>query len=72
MVMIRAILGPLAAAVSNRHAPRRGHAPPSGHTLNVGLFPNAEVVDFWARYQGDRWLDHEGDGYRVSGRAPKS
>ena len=36
------------------------------HTINVGLFPNAEVVDFWARYRGDQWLDHEGDGYRVS------
>src|ERR671934_151091 len=23
------------------------------HTLNVGLFPRAEVIDFWARYQGD-------------------
>lgn len=36
------------------------------HTLNIGLFPNAEVVDFWARYRGDQWLDHEGEGYRVS------
>jgi glyoxylase-like metal-dependent hydrolase (beta-lactamase superfamily II) len=36
------------------------------HTVNVALFPNAEVVDFWARYRGDQWLDHEGDGYRVS------
>lgn len=36
------------------------------HTVNVGLFPNAEVVDFWARYRGDQWLDHEGDGHRVS------
>jgi len=36
------------------------------HTLNVGLFPNAEVVDFWARYRGDQWLDHDGDGYAVS------
>ena len=36
------------------------------HTLNMGLFPNAEVVDFWARYRGDQWLDHEGEGYRVS------
>ena len=36
------------------------------HTVNIGLFPMAEVVDFWARYVGDRWLDHEGDGYRVS------
>jgi glyoxylase-like metal-dependent hydrolase (beta-lactamase superfamily II) len=39
------------------------------HTLNIGLFANAEVVDFWARYRGDQWLDHEGDGYRVSEHA---
>ena len=39
------------------------------HTVNVGLFPNAEVVDFWARYRGDQWLDHEGDGCRVSENA---
>lgn len=38
------------------------------HTMNVALFPNAEVVDFWARYIGDLWLDHEGDGYRLSPR----
>jgi glyoxylase-like metal-dependent hydrolase (beta-lactamase superfamily II) len=36
------------------------------HTLNVALFPKAEVVDFWARYRGDEWLDHDGDGYAVS------
>jgi len=36
------------------------------HTINVGLFPDAEVVDFWARYRGDQWLDHEGDGHHVS------
>ena len=39
------------------------------HTLNIGLFTNAEVVDFWARYRGDQWLDHPGDGYRVSPHA---
>jgi glyoxylase-like metal-dependent hydrolase (beta-lactamase superfamily II) len=39
------------------------------HTVNIGLFANAEVVDFWARYRGDQWLDHEGDGYRVSPHA---
>ena len=39
------------------------------HTINVALFPNAEVVDFWARYIGDQWLDHDGDGYHV---APKT
>ena len=36
------------------------------HTLNVALFPNAEVVDFWARYRGDQWLDHDGDEYEIS------
>ena len=36
------------------------------HTVNIALFPNAEVVDFWARYRDDLWLDHEGDGYRLS------
>ena len=39
------------------------------HTINVALFPNAEVVDFWARYRGDEWLDHDGDGHRLSPRA---
>lgn len=39
------------------------------HTVNIGLFANAEVVDFWARYRGDRWLDHEGDGHHVSRHA---
>jgi glyoxylase-like metal-dependent hydrolase (beta-lactamase superfamily II) len=38
------------------------------HTINVALFPNAEVVDFWARYRDDLWLDHDGDGYRPSPR----
>lgn len=36
------------------------------HTMNVALFPEAEVVDFWARYRGDLWLDHDGDGYALS------
>ncbi len=39
------------------------------HTVNIALFPDAEVVDFWAHYIGDRWLDHEGDGHRLSPRA---
>jgi glyoxylase-like metal-dependent hydrolase (beta-lactamase superfamily II) len=39
------------------------------HGINVGLFANAEVVDFWARYRGDQWLDHEGEGHRVSDHA---
>lgn len=36
------------------------------HTVNIALFPNAEVVDFWARYRDDLWLDHPGDGYQLS------
>jgi glyoxylase-like metal-dependent hydrolase (beta-lactamase superfamily II) len=28
------------------------------HTVNIALFPNAEVVDFWASYKGDLWKDH--------------
>ena len=36
------------------------------HTINIALFPNAEVVDFWARYKDDQWTDHEGEGYRPS------
>jgi glyoxylase-like metal-dependent hydrolase (beta-lactamase superfamily II) len=39
------------------------------HTVNIALFPNAEVVDFWARYIGDQWLDHDGDGYHLSPHA---
>jgi len=39
------------------------------HTVNIALFPNAEVVDFWARYIDDQWLDHDGDGYRLSPRS---
>ncbi|MGK2851351.1 MAG: MBL fold metallo-hydrolase [Candidatus Limnocylindrales bacterium] len=39
------------------------------HTINIALFPNAEVVDFWARYIDDQWLDHDGDGYRLSPHA---
>ena len=36
------------------------------HTVNVALFPNAEVVDFWARYKDDLWLDHDGDGFALA------
>lgn len=39
------------------------------HTMNIALFPNAEVVDFWARYRDDEWLDHSGDGYLITPRA---
>ena len=35
------------------------------HTVNMALFPNAEVVDFWGMYKGDMWRDH-GDGYEMA------
>ena len=64
----RAILGPLRA---HGHEPNdvthvllTHHHP--DHAVNAALFPNAEVVDAWARYVADQWLDHDGDGYRVS------
>ncbi len=63
-----AILDPLAAldvapeAVS--HVFLSHHHP--DHTINIALFPNAEVVDFWARYRDDLWLDHDGDGYHLA------
>ncbi len=62
------ILGPLREhglePASVTHVLLTHHHP--DHTVNVGLFPNAEVVDGWARYRADRWLDHDGDGYRPS------
>lgn len=39
------------------------------HTMNVALFPNAEVVDFWARYRNDLWLGHDGDGWQMTEHA---
>jgi glyoxylase-like metal-dependent hydrolase (beta-lactamase superfamily II) len=66
-----AILEPLAAldvapeAVT--HVFLSHHHP--DHTVNIALFPNAEVVDFWARYKDDLWLDHDGDGHKLSPHA---
>lgn len=72
MVARRAlILDPLAALgvepASITHVFLSHHHP--DHTINIALFENAEVVDFWARYIGDEWLDHDGDGYRLSPHA---
>lgn len=66
-----AILDPLAALNVDPEAVTHvflSHHHPD-HTINVALFPNAEVVDFWARYIGDLWLDHDGEGHRLSERA---
>ncbi len=61
------ILDPLSAqgvsADEVTHVVLTHHHP--DHALNAALFPNAEVVDFWARYRGDQWLDHDGDGHAI-------
>ncbi len=65
-----AILDPLAALGVSPEAVTHvflSHHHPD-HTVNIALFPNAEVVDFWARYRDDLWLDHDGDGYALSPR----
>ena len=63
-----AILDPLAAldvsADAVTHVFLTHHHP--DHAINAALFPNAEVVDFWARYRADEWLDHDGDGWQLS------
>jgi glyoxylase-like metal-dependent hydrolase (beta-lactamase superfamily II) len=46
--------------------PHLPEPPPPGPHGRCALFPNAEIVDFWARYREDLWLDHDGDGYRLS------
>ncbi len=35
------------------------------HIVNIALFPNAEIVDFWGRYKNDLWKDH-GDDYEIA------
>ena len=64
------ILDPLAelgvAPEAVTHVALSHHHP--DHTMNVALFPRAEVVDFWARYRDDLWLDHDGDGTRIGER----
>lgn len=36
------------------------------HTINVGLFPNAAVHDFWATYRGTSWDSTEADRRELS------
>lgn len=63
-----AILDPLAAhgvtPARVTHVLITHHHP--DHTMNVALFPNADLVDAWAVYRGDQWIDHAGEGFRPS------
>ena len=36
------------------------------HTQYIGLFPKARIIDFLYTYEGDKWLDHKGEGYKLS------
>ena len=36
------------------------------HTVNAALFPAARIHDYWAIYQGDRWVDRDADGTLLS------
>lgn len=36
------------------------------HTINIGLFENARVHDFWAIYENDLWLDRDADGAHLT------
>jgi len=36
------------------------------HTLNVALFPNAQVHDHWAWYQDDLWVTRSAEGSRLT------
>ena len=36
------------------------------HTMNAALFRNADLVDAWAVYRGDHWIDHAGVGFQPS------
>lgn len=35
------------------------------HTRNIGMFPDAVVIDVDSTYDGDIWGEHDGDGYRL-------
>ena len=36
------------------------------HTVNVGLFGDARVHDYWATYHHDTWTSRSGEGFEVS------
>lgn len=36
------------------------------HTMNVGLFPEARLHDYWATYHHDTWISRSAEGFEVS------
>ncbi len=65
---VAAIVGPLAAlgvepvevtdVVLSHHHP--------DHTVNIALFPNANIHDVQATYRDDLWINRPAEGFRVS------
>jgi glyoxylase-like metal-dependent hydrolase (beta-lactamase superfamily II) len=65
---VAAIIDPLAAlgvapgevtdVVLSHHHP--------DHTVNIALFPNANIHDVQATYRDDLWIDRPAEGFRVS------
>lgn len=36
------------------------------HTQYIGLFPKAKLIDSLYIYDGNNWLDHQGEGFKLS------
>jgi len=36
------------------------------HTQHTGLFPKAKLIDYMYCYNGEKWTDHKGEGYKIS------
>ena len=36
------------------------------HSVNIALFPNAKVHDFWATYHRDRWISRPAEGLALA------
>ena len=62
--ILRALDGVLASPEQVTDVILSHHHP--DHTMNVALFPNARVHDFWAIYRGDAWESRAAEGYHVS------
>ena len=36
------------------------------HSVNIALFPNAKVHDYWATYHRDRWVSRPAEGFALA------
>ena len=63
-VILRALEGSLDSPEQVTDVILSHHHP--DHTMNVALFPNARVHDFWAIYRGDAWHSRAAEGFVIS------